>query len=109
MRRGEVHWCRLGPLAGRRPVVILSRTSALGYLATVIVAETTTTVHESPAEVYLDQSHGLPQACVVNLHNVHTIRKHALDGHITLLDDSKMRAIEDALCWTLGMDRFLSF
>jgi mRNA interferase MazF len=108
MRRGEVHWCRLGAHTGRRPVVILSRNSALGYLATVIVAETTTTVHQSPAEVALDESHGLPQACVVNLHNVHAIRQSALDGYIVSLDDSKMRAIEDALCWALGMDRFLS-
>ncbi len=104
-----MHWCLLGPHAGRRPVVILSRNSALGFLATVIVAETTTTIHESPAEVYLDESQGLPQACVVNLHNLHTVRKGALDGYVTSLDDSKMHAIEDALCWTLGMDRFLSF
>jgi mRNA interferase MazF len=108
MRRGEVYWCLLGPHAGRRPVVILSRSSALGYLATVTVAEVTTTVHGSPAEVPLDASQGLPQACVVNLHNVHAIRKTALAGYVGSLDVSKMRAVEDALCWALGMDRFLT-
>jgi mRNA-degrading endonuclease toxin of MazEF toxin-antitoxin module len=89
-------------------VVILSRNSALGYLATVIVAGTTTSFHHSPGEVALDESQGLPEPCVVNLHNLHTIRQSALDGFIVALDDSKLRAIENALCWALGMDRFLS-
>jgi len=68
----------LGPHAGRRPVVILSRGSPLGCLATAIAAEVMTTLHESPAEVPLDESQGLPQACVVSLDHVHAIRKTAL-------------------------------
>jgi mRNA interferase MazF len=108
MRRGEVHWCLLPPPANRRPVLVLTRDSAIGYLRGITVAEITTTVRGAPGEVILDQNDGLPDVCAVNLYNLHTVRKSALHERMATLSEGKLRQVEEALCWALGMDRLLT-
>ena len=48
MKRGEVRWFDFGYPDKRRPVVILTRNSAIGYLTTVTVAPITTAIRPSP-------------------------------------------------------------
>lgn len=107
MKRGEVRWINFGPPDKRRPAVILTRESAIGYLATVTVAPITTTIRDTPSQVRLGQEDGLPYACAANLHNLQTVTKAKVDGLITVLSESKMHAIEEALLFSLGMDRWL--
>lgn len=50
MRRGEVRWYTFEPPDKRRPVLILTRTSALSFLSGVTIAPITSTVRDVPLE-----------------------------------------------------------
>ncbi len=72
MKRGDVFWYSFPPPINRRPLVVLTRDSALGHLSGVVVAEITTTIRGIRGEVSLDESDGLQQPCAVSLYNLHT-------------------------------------
>jgi mRNA interferase MazF len=59
--------------AGRRPVLLLSRSDAYEYLSKFIVAEISTTIRSIPVEVRLHRREGLKSPCVANLDNVRTV------------------------------------
>jgi len=107
MRRGEVRWVEFDLPDKRRPAVILTRNSAIGYLSSVTVAPITTTVRETPSQVRLSQEDGLFTECAINLHNLQTVPKARIGGLIAVLSESKMDAIETALLFALGMDHWL--
>lgn len=108
MRRGEVRWYTFQPPDKRRPVVILTRNSAVGFLTGITVAPITTTMREIPSEVLLTPSEdGVLSACVVNLDNIQTVPKERLGAPLTKLTDDRMEQIEQALSFALGMDRWL--
>lgn len=104
MRRGEVWWANQPEPIGKRPVVLLSREEAYNVRNAVTVAQITTTVRNIPVEVVLDKKDGLPQACVVNLDTVTTIRKAILVGRICALRQEKIKAIDQALKFALGLE-----
>ncbi len=103
MRRGEVWWADLPPPVGRRPVLLLSRDAAYRVRASVTVALITRTVRSIPVEVPLDQSDGMPDACVVNLDDILTIPKRLLLDRITMLSSSKMAAVAAAIAYALDL------
>ena len=76
--RGEVRLYRFDPPDKTRPVVILTRDSALAYLSAVTIAPITSTVRGVPSEVRLDGDDGMKGPCAVNLHNVITVSQHRL-------------------------------
>jgi mRNA interferase MazF len=51
VRQVEVWWANLLEPAGRRPVLLLTRNNAYGYLGKFIVAEVTTTIRSISVEV----------------------------------------------------------
>jgi mRNA interferase MazF len=61
----------------RRPVLVLTRDSAIPVLRTIIVAPLTTRVRGVPTEIPLDVSDGLPTSCVASLDNL-TVADRAL-------------------------------
>ena len=71
-RRGEVRLCMLAPPDKHRPVLVLTRDSAIPHLNTVTVALITSTVRNVPSEVILDIDDGMKNRCAVNLHNAVT-------------------------------------
>lgn len=103
MRRGEVWWAVLPQPAGRRPVVLLSRDEAYPIRSLVTVAPVTTRIRDIPAEVRLGTADGLPRECAVNLDTITTIPKSALTNRITPLTPDKLRAINDAITFALGL------
>ena len=50
MRRGEIRWYRFARPDKRRPVLILTRDSALEFLQEVTVAPVTSTIRDIPSE-----------------------------------------------------------
>ena len=60
--------------------IVLTRDEAIEQLGEVIVVPLTTTVRRLPNEVELDDSDGLPRACVTSLDNLSTIAKGQLVG-----------------------------
>ena len=104
MRRGEVWWAALTPPAGRRPVLLLSRNEAYAVRELVTVAPVTTRMRHIPSEVPLGPEDGLPRPCVVNLDTITTIAKRILQERLVPLSPEKLKAVEAALHFALGLE-----
>jgi len=78
LNRGDVHLYRFAPPDKQRPVLILTRDSAVGHLSTVTVAPISSTVRGVPSEVTLDLDDGMKGLCAVNLHNAVTVSQERL-------------------------------
>ena len=100
--RGDVRLVHFAPPDKNRPVVVLTRDSAIGYLATVTVAPVTSTIRGVPSEVVLDVEDGMKAPCAVNLHNAVTISQERLGRRVAKLDAARMAEICGALAFCLG-------
>jgi mRNA interferase MazF len=103
MRRGEVRWYTFKAPDKRRPVLILTRTSATGYLTAITIAPITTTTRGIPSEVLLTQADGLLTDCAANLDNIHTVPKANLGPLIAALSPARMEEVDRAIGFALGM------
>lgn len=101
MRQYEIRWAHLPSPIGRRPVLLLTRTSAYGYLNKVIVAEVTSTIRGIPEEVPVGKTEGLRRRSVVNLDNVHVVAKGLLGERLGALAPGRQREIKRALGYAL--------
>lgn len=102
--RGEVRLYQFAPPDKTRPVVILTRDSALPYLSAVTIAPITSTVRGVPSEVRLDGDDGMKAPCAVNLHSVITVSQHRLGKRVAQLSSGRMKEIWAALRFALGCD-----
>ncbi len=105
MRRGEIWWAELEPPTGRRPVVLLSRNEAYDVRLLVIVAPVTTRIRRIPSEVPLGTHDGMPHDCVANLDTITTIPKDCLQNRLTILSTKKLKEVEAAIRFALGMEQ----
>jgi mRNA interferase MazF len=85
-------------------VVVLTRDSAIAYLATVTVAPITSAIRGVPSEVVLNEDDGMKAACAVNLHNAVTVSQDRLGKRVTQLSPVRMNEICAALRFSLGCD-----
>ena len=104
MRRGEVWWAELDAPAGRRPVVLLSRNEAYAVRSLVTVAPITTRIRHIPSEVLLGTDDGMPRECAANLDSITTIPKDCLRERLVSLPPEKLRDIEKAIHFALGLE-----
>jgi len=104
LARGDVRLYEFAPPDKRRPVVVLTRESAIDYLATVTVAPVTSTVRGVPSEVVLDEADGMKGRCAVNLHHAVTVAQQRLGKRVARLSSERMNEICRALRFTLGCD-----
>ena len=104
MRRGDVCWYTFKAPDKRHPVLILTRTSAIGYLNALTIAPITTIVRDIPSEVFLSREEGMSTDCAVNCDNLQTVPRMQIDGLITTLSPVRMREVNQALAFALGMD-----
>lgn len=102
--RGDVRLYRFAPPDKQRPVVVLTRESAVAYLTTVTVAPVTSTIRGVPSEVLLDQADGMKGPCAANLHNVMTVVQERLGKRVGRLNNVKMGEICAALRFSIGCD-----
>jgi mRNA interferase MazF len=102
--RGDVRLYRFAAPDKSRPVVVLTRDSALGYLATATVAPVTSTMRGVPSEVVLDTGDGMKGRCAVNLHNAITVSQQRLGRRVAQLGTHRMAEICAALRFSLGCD-----
>jgi len=102
LARGQVRLCRFPRPDKERPVVILTRESAIGYLANVTVAPVTSTIRGVASEVRLSETDGMNGPCAANLHNVATVPKIHLGPVVAVLGPEKLREICAALGYALG-------
>jgi mRNA interferase MazF len=103
VRRGELWWADLPEPIGRRPVILLSRDASYQVRSRVSVVPVTTRVRGLPVEVALGQEDGLVRACVANADEITTVTASRLARRIGRLAPAKLRAVEDALRFALGL------
>lgn len=105
MNQGDVYWYTFRAPDKRRPVLILTRDSAIPYLTGVTVAPITTNVRGIPSEVPLSPAEdGVPADCAVSADNLQTVRKAGLGAQITRLSFERMRDVRAAIEFALGFD-----
>jgi mRNA interferase MazF len=102
--RGDVRLYKFAPPDKRRPVLVLTRDSAVAYLSTVTVAPITSTIRGVPSEVVLNEEDGMKSPCAVNLHNAVTISQDRLGRRVAHLSSLRMSEICAALRFSLGCD-----
>lgn len=104
MNQGEVRWHTFRMPDKRRPVLILTRDSAIPYLTRITVAPITSTIRGIPSEVVLTPEDGLMNECVVNCDNIQTLPKIEIGPSIAYLSPDKMRDVRAAIEFALGFD-----
>jgi mRNA interferase MazF len=100
--RGDVRLYQFAPPDKKRPVVVLTRDSAIAYLSTVTVAPITSTIRGVPSEVVLNEEDGMKAPCAVNLHNAVTISQNRLGRRVGQVSSFRMKEICLALGFSLG-------
>ena len=105
MERGEIRWYQFAHPDKKRPVLILTRDSALEFLGEVTIAPITTTIREIPTEVVLTTADGMPRECAINLDHVQTVSKGRLGTLLMTLNADQMAEVREALLFALGFDQ----
>lgn len=100
--RGEIRFYRFPRPDKQRPVVVLTRDSAIAYLSSVTVAPITSTIRGVPSEVLLSEADGMKGPCAVNLHNAVTVPKANLGRRVAVLRSERLKEICSALGFALG-------
>ena len=94
MKQGDVYWYTFRAPDKRRPVLILTRNSAIHFLTGITVAPLTTRVRNIPTEVVLTPE----------IDNIQTVRKECLDEYLTSLSLSRIREVFAAIEFALGFE-----
>jgi len=94
--RGDVRLYRFAPPDKKRPVVVLTRNSAVPYLSTATVAPITTAIRGVPSEVLLTEDDGMKTHCAV--------AQSRLGKRVAQLSSLRMAEICSALRFSLGCD-----
>lgn len=102
--RGDIRLYQFAPPDKTRPVLVLTRDSAIPYLSTVTVAPVTSTIRGVPSEVRLDESDGMKGPCAVNLHNAVTVFRGRLGRRVARLSDERLGEVCAALRFSLGCE-----
>lgn len=102
MKRGEIWWAQLDK---KRPVVLLSRDEAYEVRSLITVCPVTTRIRNFSVEIRLGKRDGLAKSCVANLDALTTMPKDHLLERIAMLPSEKVRKLNDALRFALGLDQ----
>lgn len=106
MNHGDVYWYTFREPDKRRPVLLLTRDSAISFLTSLTIAPITTTIRSIPSEVVLTEQDGMASECAVNLDNIQTVPRARLGGYITHLSFERMVEVRDAIAFALGFDAY---
>jgi len=101
---GDVCWYTFKAPDKKRPVLILTRDSAIGVLNSVTVAPITSTIRRIPTEIVLTEDDGLPSTCAANFDNIQTVPKSNIGDCIARLTMRKMKEAGAAVSFALGFE-----
>lgn len=82
--------------------MVLTRDPVADRLDAVVVVACTRTVRGVQSELSLGPDDGLPEPCVANFDNLHTLRRAAFRQRITTLPTSRMDQACQALARAVG-------
>jgi len=102
--RNDIVWADLGPPAGRRPICVLTRDTAIPLLNQVTCAPIGRTIRGIASEVEVGPEHGLPERAVINCDNIITVAKTDLDQDpIGKLDRGTRTELDRAIRYALDI------
>jgi len=101
VKQYEIWWADLPSPVGRRPVLLLTRSTACAYLNKIVVAEVTTTIRGIPQELPLGRAEGLAPS-VANFDNLHVVAKQFLAKRVGKLPPSRELEVKRALGYALN-------
>lgn len=104
VNRGDVRWYTFKAPDKKRPVLVLTRNSAIAVLNSVTIAPITSTIRKIPTEVILTRDDGLPNTCAANFDNIQTVPKSNVGDRIARLTARRMREAAAAASFALGSD-----
>jgi mRNA interferase MazF len=99
-----VCWYTFKPPDKKRPVLIMSRDSAIAVLNSVTIAPITSTIRSIPTEVILTQADGMPNTCAANFDNLQTVPRTNIGARIARLSSRKMTEAAAAVSFALALD-----
>ena len=110
IKRGELYYADLCPVVGSeqggiRPVLIVQNNIGNQFSPTVIAAAVTTRKREKlqPTQAALGAAHGLRPSLVL-LEQMRTLDRIRLRAYIGRVDEKTMRAVDQALAVSVGID-----
>jgi len=104
VNRGDVCWYTFKTPDKKRPVLIMTRESAIPVLNTVTIAPITSTIRSIPTELVLTEEDGLPATCAANFDNLQTVPKGNIGDRITRLTAKRLKEVATAVSFALGLD-----
>lgn len=104
MNRGDVCWYNFKTPDKKRPVLVLTRDSAIAVLNFVTVAPITSTIRSIPTELVLTEEDGLPHTCAANFDNLQTVAKGQIGDRITRLSRRRMQQAATAVTFALALN-----
>jgi mRNA interferase MazF len=104
LNRGDIRWYTFKAPDKKRPVLVLTRDSAIAVLNTVTVAPITSTIRSIPTEVVLTTDDGMPETCAANFDNIQTVPKANVGDRIARLTARRMRDASQAVSFAFGFD-----
>jgi mRNA interferase MazF len=104
LNRGDVCWYNFKTPDKKRPVLVLTRDSAIPVLHSVTIAPITSTIRSIPTELVLTEEDGLPHTCAANFDNLQTVPKGQIGDRITRLSRRKMQEAAAAVSFALALD-----
>lgn len=102
--RGDVWWARLPRPDKARPVVLVSREDAYRVRAHITVAPITSRVRPIGTHVAIGHAEGLSKPSAVNCGLLLTIPRDELIERVGALGEAKVRALDEALRFALGLE-----
>jgi mRNA interferase MazF len=93
--RGEIWWAEAEDK--RRPVLVCTRSVAIGVLTAIVVAPVTRTIRGIPSEVALGPAEGLSVECVASFDGLQTIPRRSLTSRVGALDVTRRGELCEAL------------
>ena len=88
-RRGEVWWGEIEQI-GRRPFLVMTRSSAIPVLHSLLAAPITRTVRNLPTELALGPDDGMPSECAASFDNLQVVPKAYLVDRLCVLDPVRL-------------------
>jgi mRNA interferase MazF len=102
--QGDVCWYTFKEPDKRRPVLILTRSSAIPFLTSLTIAPITSTIRAIQTEVVVTRTDGLFSDCAISLDNLQTVQKAKIGSFIAHLSSQRMREVRRAIEFALGFD-----
>ena len=112
IKRGDIYYADLSPVVGSeqgglRPVLIIQNDIGNRYSPTVIAAAITSRMGKTKLPTHIDiyaERAGLQKDSVILLEQIRTLDKRRLKERMGHLDDESMKAVDNAIAVSVGLD-----